>query len=116
MKKTSPTRRRDDASRAAAQFGEQLRQYFHGQQVLAGIRRRKRRKEPITASRGVDRVPDQLVGLTPSFQWIHLHTSPSRAMVRGTGARRGRINKSYVNPMRDVKAMRSGRLRKELLP
>lgn len=116
MPKNAPTRRRDLAQAESASFGEQLRQWLHARQIAAGIRNRKRRKEQPTGKRGVDRVPERYRVTKPAPEWVVLHTSPSRHLVRHTGASRGRINEPYVNPMRDVKALRSGRLRKELRP
>jgi hypothetical protein len=116
MPKDRPTRRRDLALAESASLGEELRRWLHAREIAAGIRNRKRRKEQPTGSRGVDRVPDQYRVTKPAPQWVHQHTSPSRHMVRHTGASRGRLNQPYTNPLRDVKALRSGRLRKELRP
>lgn len=120
LKKAQPTRRRDTAVAESVSIGEQLRQWLHARQIAAGIRNRKRRKEQAknqaNVSRGVHRVPERYRVTKPTPEWIALHTSPSRRMVRDSGASRGRINEPYVNPMRDVKALRSGRLRKELRP
>lgn len=116
MKKTAPTRRRDEAGRAATSLGDQLREWLHARQIAAGIRNRKRKKDQNTGKRGVDRVPEHLRGLAPTVKWVHEHTSPSRRLTRASGASRGRLNQPYTNPMRDVKALRSGRLRKELRP
>lgn len=111
-KKTEPTRTRAQARAAAKSFGTSLREWMQARQVAAGIRNRKRKKKAPTGDRGVDRYRVT----KPAPTWLVLHTSPSRALVRHQGGSRGRLNEPYVNPMRDVKALRSGRLRKELRP
>jgi len=115
-RKDQPTRRRDQAVKQSASLGQQLRDWLHARQVAAGIRGRKRRKDQAKGKRGVDRVPARYRGLTPTFEWVHQHTSPSRALSRRDGVSRGRLNRPYVNELRDVKSLRAGRLRKELRP
>lgn len=115
-KKTNPTRRRNQAAAESRSFGEQLRQWLHARQVAAGIRNRKRRKARPKFSRGVDRVPARYRVTRPEPQWVHRHQSLSRWWARRTGQSRGAVNQPYTNPMRDLKSLRSGRLRKELRP
>ena len=116
FKKTEPTRSRAAARAQATTFGNQLRDWLQARQIAAGIRGRKKKQPTASGKRGVDRVPERYRVTRPKPEWIHLHTSPSRAMQRRDGVARGRVNQPYTNLMRDVKSLRSGRLRKELRP
>lgn len=63
-------------------------------------------------SGGTDRVPESMRGLHRTFAWVHRHGGGPTGWRRG-GKRSGRFV-PYVNPARDAKSLKAGRLRKEL--
>lgn len=72
-------------------------------------------------SRGVDRVPKHLRGLRPHLEFVVAHQGSNYAHRRRWHLKTGRrmvagTNQPHINPRRDGKAVRSGRLRKELRP
>lgn len=125
-KKNEPTRRRVDAL---------AEQKAHGQAVQSWLRERanlmtkllrklrKKRAKAAAGSRGVDRVPARYqVQRTPGIpgtEWHVEHSDANYAQRRRIHLESGRAlvpgqNKPHVNPRRDGKSARAGRLRKEL--
>lgn len=103
MSKGQPTRRRLDAARAQRAHGDALRDWI--QRRRADLERarakaaEKRRKKDAKKAKEAEKRPPEL---TVSREWIHQHA--------------GRPYVPYVNPDRDAKSLRSGRLRKDLRP
>lgn len=120
-RKQQPTRRQGDARRARAAHGEQVRGWLLRQAgrlekaraKAAELREKQRAKNDKAEGDGVTRVPP-----TRTFEWVHRHTRPSRSQWRVGGRNRytGKKNTPYVNPARDAKSAKSGRLRRELRP
>lgn len=106
MSKQQPTRRQSAAlrdQRARAEVRRDLREN-HARRAMARIMQfaKRRRKTAV--------VP---VGQRP-IEYLVEHTQPNRAWFRSQGVKGGSGNRPYVNPDRDGKSARSGRLRKEL--
>lgn len=68
-------------------------------------------------SRGVDRVPERIRGLAVHPEWVVEHHNTPRSL-----RRRGDVtwpadgNQPHINPARDEKSLKAGRLRLELHP
>lgn len=82
----------------------------------------KARKKAKPGSRGVDRVPAHLRGLGRSLpEYVVEHTDSPRSDRRRARLNTGRrmassTNTPHVNPRRNGKSLKAGRLRKELQP
>lgn len=108
MTKQQPTRRRVEARRDQRAHGERLRDWIQRRQADLERRRAKKREE---AERDKPARPERVV------VWVHQHTAPSRGFRRSNGKRvTGSGNTPYVNPDRDKKSLKAGRLRRELRP
>lgn len=121
QKKTQPTPRQRDALRAQKAHGTNLREWVHtrGEEVAKLLRkltaRRKKKAETAGVTRGVDRVPERYRVAKPEPQWIARHEDLPRDYRRARGYTATSGNTPYVNPRRDAKSRKAGRLRKELL-
>lgn len=121
MKKTSLTRRQRDAVRRQRAHGDDLRAWLHDreqavQKRLSELRKAlfNRRQKGKAPSRGVDRVPDRYRVKAPEPTVIVEHHDLVRSYRRARGYTATSGNTPHVNPERDAKSARSGRLRKEL--
>lgn len=106
-----------DAMTAWWEERAQLRAKRKAEQAKADAAARK------NESRGVDRVPERLRAgrTTPPFEWVVLHSDtprPHRRHVHLSSGRRMKPsnNQPHINPLRDRKGLKTGRLRKELQP
>ena len=113
MKKTTATPTQATRARARRAFGDHLREWLHDRKHAAAKKRAKAAKKRAAdikkgrvPSRGVDRVPDRYRG--PAKQdptYLHQFFGTVKSH-----------HKPYVNPDRDTKSAKAGRLRKDLLP
>lgn len=98
---------------------DSLRDWWTARSELRKKAAKAARKNASKVSRGADRVPAHLKGLSSSFEHVVEHTDSPRRDRRRAHLNTGRrmassTNTPFVSPDRDAKSANAGRLRKEL--
>jgi len=109
LTKNTPTARRAAAVNRQRSFGDRLRTWLHDRAVEAEKRRREKRKDDEELDVRSLTIGGRRIALDDDATWVHRHYPEQHPD-------HGRFVKGlpYVNPNRDARSAKAGRLRKEL--